>query len=84
MACVQPMLSKCPNSLKSRTPSAALPDLSLVAVCASEVRGGMWKPKSVAHSSWYFFWSIHSHLTYSLAASTFSPLALTNIDHPPL
>ncbi|MND04099.1 hypothetical protein D3C83_242240 [compost metagenome] len=44
MAWVQAMLSKCPNSLKSRTPSAALPDLSLVAVAASEVRGGMWKP----------------------------------------
>ena len=55
-----------------------------MAEAAIEVRGGMWKPYEVAQSSWYCFWSIHSHLTYSLAASTFLPLALTKIDQPPL
>src|SRR4051812_19572882 len=84
MAWVQPMLSKWPNSLKSLTPSAALPDLSLVALAAMDLRGGMWKPYEVAQASWYFFCSIHSHFPYSLAASRFLPLALTNIDQPPL
>lgn len=63
--------------------SLAGPWVSLSAVAATDVRGGMWRPWLCDQSVRRPVCWIQSHWTNFLAASTFLPLALAQVLQPP-